>query len=464
MSYPGQYPNFTFQFDQSYQSIGNDSWTPTPSNSWEPNSNLNQSYQSWEPNSNHVVSNEFYQGDSNYFQSFTPYTSDYWDPNQTTSDYMGPNHFNPPLDSYQESWAQTENFDSNSLLPNQNGEWISQSYDPYNLEPSYSYPPPSEEPIDKLEQMMRGMENSLFELQKLRAQVEMMCQACTPANDSPSEIGNPYHSNVIIPISSSDHKEDHIPDYSLNQNQKEYDFNFTYLDTSSPGEDIFNSNLLSSCQFKPQHNHLEIETQLKNHDAPHFNSSNQIHHDPYFVSPYDLQIDSHINTYLIGRMLEDSEPELLLDHLNNDKLDKCDHIFHSDIHFSSPTEHEKINFESYTPIPILPHDSIFSRINPIDQEHSLTKPNFLWDHEFFILPSQFHNSWNLKSWSSNIGYKLDQLDYFYCHSPKVIFSKNWLNCNNYHLDLGDKNHIIDDVMTDDSTFPFDPGGVICMSG
>ena len=152
-------------------------------------------------------------------------------------------------------------------------------------------------------------------------------------NDSPSEIGNPYPSNVIIPITSSDYKDDHIPDYSLNQNQKEYDFNFTYLDTSLPGEDTFNSNHLSNCQFEPQHNHLEIETQLKNHDAPHLNSSNQIHHDPHFVSPSDLQIESHIDTYLTGSMLEDSEPELLLDHLNNDKLDKCDHTSHSDIHF-----------------------------------------------------------------------------------------------------------------------------------
>ena len=84
---------------------------------------------------------------------------------------MGPNQFNPPLDSYQESWSQKENFDSNSLLTNQNGEWISQFYNPCNLEPSYSYPPPSEKPIDKLEQMMRGMEDSLFELQKLRGQV-----------------------------------------------------------------------------------------------------------------------------------------------------------------------------------------------------------------------------------------------------------------------------------------------------
>ena len=441
MSYPGQYPNFTFQFDQCHQSFGNDSWTPTQSNSWEPNSNLDQSYQSWEPNSNYVVSNDFYQGDSNYFQSFTPYTSDYWDPNQTTSDYMGPNHFIPPLDSYQESWAQNENFDSNSLLPNQNGEWISQSYDPCNLEPSYSYPPPSEEPIDKLEQMMRGMEDSLFELQKHRAQVEMMCQACTPANDSPSEIGNPYPSNVIIPISSSDHKDDHIPDYSLNQNQKEYDFNFTYLDTSSRGEDILNSNLLSSCQFEPQHNHLEIKTQLKNHDAPHFNSSNQIHHDPYFVSPSDLQIESHINTYLTGRMLEDSEPELLLDHLNNEhndlrkpeelagvnidnippltqeqdkmmdqlikqlsfshldnnfKFDMCDPTIHSsDIHPPSPCEHEDTIFDTNNT-----HDSHldFPWSNQSDQENNIPiiqpKPNLTWGNTYCSLEpmSELHQT------------------------------------------------------------------------
>ena len=89
---------------------------------------------------------------------------------------------------------------------------------------------------------------------------------------------------MIIPITFSDYKDDHITDYSLSQNQKEYNFNFTYLDTLLPREDIFNSNLLSNCQFESQHNHLEIETQLNNHDAPLLNSSNQIHHNPHFLS------------------------------------------------------------------------------------------------------------------------------------------------------------------------------------
>ena len=155
-------------------------------------------------------------------------------------------------------------------------------------------------------------------------------------------------------------------------------------------------------------------------------------------------------------MLEDSKPE----------LDKCDHTSHSDIHFSSPIEHEKINFESYTPISIFPHDSNFdySRINPIDQEHSLTHPNFIWDHEFFIIPSYLHDSWNPGSSKINIGYQLDPSNSFHGQIPQMNSYQHESNCKNYHLDLGDECHITDDVMTVDSTFPFDPGGVSCMSG
>ena len=144
MSYPSQYPYYQYfasEFDQpsslfgyeggaSFEPHQYDQWTPTQSNSWEPNSHFNQSYQSWEPNSNHVVSNEFGQGDSFLFQSFTPYTYDYWDPNQTTSDFMGPNQFNPPLDSQQEQWAYNQNFNSDSPLPNQISEWRTHSFDP----------------------------------------------------------------------------------------------------------------------------------------------------------------------------------------------------------------------------------------------------------------------------------------------------------------------------------------------
>ena len=83
---------------------------PTQSNTWEPNYYFDQSHQSWEPNSNYIVSNKFCQGDSFSFHSFPPYTSDHWDPNQTTSDFMRPDQFSPPLDSHQEPWAYNQNY------------------------------------------------------------------------------------------------------------------------------------------------------------------------------------------------------------------------------------------------------------------------------------------------------------------------------------------------------------------
>ena len=47
--------------------------------------------------------------------------------------------------------------------------------------------------------------------------------------------------------------------------------------------------------------------------------------------------------------------------------------------------------------------------------------------------------------------------------PSEFLYQHRSNCKNYHLDVGDENHITDNMMIVDSTFPFDLGGVSYMS-
>ena len=175
---------------------------------------------------------------------------------------------------------------------------------------------------------------------------------------------------------------------------------------------------------------------------------------------------------------------------NNFKFDMCDPIIHSSgIHPPSPCEHEDTIFdlnnahdshldfpwifqsdqENSIPIiepkPNLTSENAFLEpMNYSSHETLISKPNSLWNHELFIIPSFIHGSWNLGSSSMNIGYQLDQHIFYHGHNTQVNSCKHGSNCKNYHMDLGNKNYITDDVMVFDSTFPFDPGGVSCMSG
>ena len=246
--------------------------------------------------------------------SFPPYTSDYWDPNQTTSDFMGPNQFNPPLDSHQEQWAYNQNFDSDTPLPNQISEWTTQSSDPWTLESTSSPPPPSNEQLDRIEQMMRIMEEEHKSLQELRGQVEMMCHllSFTPIISS-SETVNQYDSNMVTPITfpyfSS---EDHNPYDPPNQFHKDYNFNMVDLDTSLLEEDTFNVYHSNNCQIESQHIHLEIEIAKQDYE-PHLVRSATMYHDLYIVSSYDNPVDhSHIDQTYTGPMLRNFESKLPL--------------------------------------------------------------------------------------------------------------------------------------------------------
>ena len=168
--------------------------------------------------------------------------------------------------------------------------------------------------------------------------------------------------------------------------------------------------------------------------------------------------------------------QLPISHLdNNFKFDMGDHTIHSsDIHPPSHCEHKDTIIDT--------HDShlYFPWIYQYDQENNIpmikskpnlisgnaylepmndsshqtltSTPNSLWNHAFFIIPSYLHDSWNHGSLNINIGYQLDQCRFYHGHNTQVNFCKCGSNCKNYPLDLGDENHITDNVMTVDSTF------------
>ena len=189
-------------------------------------------------------------------------------------------------------------------------------------------------------------------------------------------------------------------------------------------------------------------------------------------------------------MMDQLIKQLLISHLDNKfKFDMGDTTIHSsDIHPPSHCEHEDTifdannthdshldfpwihqsdqenNFPIIEPKPNLTSGNAFLELmNDSSHETLISKPNSLWNHEFLTIPSCVHDSRNPGSSSINIGYKLDQCRFNHGHNTQVNSCKCGSNCKNYHLDLGDESHITDDVMTVDSTFPFDPGGVICMS-